>query len=358
MSTERPHRTTSKGDAVANVKNNLIIAEFQRLRIYLQTKLAKETDAQAANVLRFKIRSIEKSIKVLRGIKTRIKSGDDLKGIPGVGEGTRSRVQEIIDTGKLREIKGVTKKVVENADIVRELQAVINIGESLAKKLAAKGVKNVVDLKKKVKSGEIEVGDKVLLGLKYVGTASPIPRDEVKEIRKVLLKELAKVDKKCIGEVCGSFRRGRLFSNDVDFLFVHPDIEDTDESDLLNRYVARLKQKGYLIDDLTDGDVTTKYMGFFRMDGKGKVRRVDIRFLPFRSLPTATLYFTGPGDFNVKMRNKARRKGYMLNEYGLYRKSKTDGNEWRRVVVRSEEDVFRILGIDWAKPKDRDLAKV
>jgi DNA polymerase/3'-5' exonuclease PolX len=261
-----------------------------------------------------------------------------------------------LEDGKLSEIKGVTQKVVENADVIRELQSVINIGESLAKKLAAKGVKSIIDLKKRIKSGEIEVSDKVLLGLKYVGTASPIPRDEVKEIRKVLLEELANMDKKCIGHVCGSFRRGRLFSNDVDFLFVHPDIEDTDNSDLLNKFVKRLQRNGYLVDSLTDGDLTTKYMGFFKLDKKAKVRRIDIRFLPYKSLPTAVLYFTGSGDFNVQMRNKAKRLGFLLNEYGLYRKNKA--GEWRRVIIRSEKDVFRILDIEWAEPNERDTAKI
>jgi len=356
MSTDRPHRGGRSKSTGSTGKNKAIIAEFNRLMIYFQNKLTRETDPQKLNVLRFKIRSLEKSIKIIAGIAERIRASEDLDGIPGIGAGTKSRVDEILETGKLSEIKGVNKKAVANAEVVRELQTVINIGESLAHKLAGKGVKSVTDLKKKVKNGEIEVSDKVLMGLKYVGTASPIPRDEVKEIRKILLTELAKLDKKCQGFVCGSFRRGRLFSNDVDFLFVHPDVEDDEQSDLLNRYVAQLKRKGYLVDDLTDsGDLTTKYMGFFRKDKDSKVRRIDIRFLPYRSLPTAILYFTGPGDFNQKMRSKAKQDGYMLNEYGLFRKK---GAKMQRMVVKSEKDVFRILGIKWAEPDERDTATI
>lgn len=357
MSTDRPHRGGGNKDAaIANSKNKLILTEFQRLLIYFQNKLAKETDAKKMSVLRFKISSTAKAIKIISGIKERIKRADDLKGIAGIGEGTRARIEEILEDGKLSEIKGVTQKVIHNADVIRELQSVINIGESLAKKLAAKGVKSVADLKKRIKSGDIEVSDKVLLGLKYVGTASPIPRDEVKEIRKVLLHELSKMDKQCIGHICGSFRRGRLFSNDVDFLFVHPDINDTENSDLLNKFVKRLQKSGYLVDSLTDGDLTTKYMGFFKLDKKAKVRRIDIRFLPYKSLPVAMLYFTGPGEFNVKMRNKAKQHGYLLNEYGMYRKNKA--GEWRRVVIKSEKDVFKILDIDWTEPNERDTAKI
>jgi DNA polymerase beta len=349
----RPHRTTI--EKIANPKNAHIIDEFKRLHIYLQNKMLKETDPQKLSILRFKISSTEKTIKILSKLTIRIKDSDDLKNIPGIGEGTRTRVQEILDDGKLSEIKGVTKKVVQNADVIMALQSVINIGESLARKLASNGVTSVEDLKIRIKRGEIKVNDKVMLGLKYFGTAEPIPREEVKKIRDLLIKELAKVNKKCEGQVCGSFRRGRHFSNDVDFLFVHPDVEKTEDSDLLQKFIEQLHKKGYIVDSLTDGNPTTKFMGFFRMNGKSKVRRIDIRFLPYRSLPAATLYFTGPGDFNQKMRQNAKRKGYILNEYGLYRKK---GTELRRVVTNSEKDIFRILDMEWLTPKERDTAKI
>jgi DNA polymerase beta len=334
-----------------------MIEEFHRLLIYMQNKLTRETDPQKASIYRFKIKSIGVAIAALGKLKKRIRKVSDVDGIPGIGTGTKSRIEEILKTGKLSEIKGVSKTAVHNADAVRELLSVINIGEALAKKLVAQGVKSVADLQRKVASGKIKVGEKVKIGLKYAGTAAPIPRAEIDQIKRLLLRELAGVDKRLIGQICGSYRRGRSFSNDVDFLFIHPDIEDSESSDLLERFIERLQRRGYVVDSLTGSDVKTKFMGFFRLNKNGKIRRIDIRFLPARSFPTAELYFTGPGPFNQKMRSIAKRKGYKLNEYGLYRHDKVT-DDWRRVAVKSEKDVFRALDIEYLTPEERDTAQL
>ena len=39
------------------------------------------------------------------------------------------------------------------------------------------------------------------------------------------------------------------------------------------------------------------------------------------------LYFTGLGDFNKIMRTEALKKGYTINEYGIY-KLKKQGKRW------------------------------
>ena len=47
-------------------------------------------------------------------------------------------------------------------------------------------------------------------------------------------------------------------------------------------------------------------------------RRIDIRLIPLDSYGAALLYFTGSGDFNKNMRTYALKKGYTINEYGIY----------------------------------------
>jgi DNA polymerase/3'-5' exonuclease PolX len=99
---------------------------------------------------------------------------------------------------------------------------------------------------------------------------------------------------------------------------------------------------------------------------QSKIRRIDVRFLPYRSLPTALLYFTGPGDFNQKMRMIAKKKGYKLNEYGLYKESdakikngsvskkeKNGVDTVGQIKVTTEADVFKILGLKYLPPEER-----
>jgi DNA polymerase (family 10) len=62
------------------------------------------------------------------------------------------------------------------------------------------------------------------------------------------------------------------------------------------------------------------------------------------------IYFTGSKNFNVLVRQKAKGLGYSLNEYGLVN---NDNGELR--YLKSEEELFEILGIPYLKPTDRDF---
>ena len=80
------------------------------------------------------------------------------------------------------------------------------------------------------------------------------------------------------------------------------------------------------------------------------IRRLDIRLIPLESFFTAYLYFTGSYEFNERMRGIAKRQGYKLNEYGLYKKT---GDTYKLIKVKSEEDIFKVLGMDYVEPEKR-----
>lgn len=48
-------------------------------------------------------------------------------------------------------------------------------------------------------------------------------------------------------------------------------------------------------------------------------RRIDVRYVDALCFPAAQLYFTGSKNFNVVMRARAVKLGYVLNEYGLFK---------------------------------------
>ena len=80
-------------------------------------------------------------------------------------------------------------------------------------------------------------------------------------------------------------------------------------------------------------------------------RRIDIRLVPFNSYPCAILYFTGSDMFNRDMRIEALKKGLTLNEYCI--KKNEDGA--KPLVVRSEQDVFKHIGMAYVKPTNRSV---
>jgi len=97
---------------------------------------------------------------------------------------------------------------------------------------------------------------------------------------------------------------------------------------------------------MTDKKIKTKYMGFSKLLDN-KIRRIDIRFIPYDSYYSAILYFTGSGELNKKMRNIAKTKGYKLSEYGLFDKK---GNMMK---VNSERDIFKLLDMEYFPPRLR-----
>jgi DNA polymerase/3'-5' exonuclease PolX len=122
-------------------------------------------------------------------------------------------------------------------------------------------------------------------------------------------------------------------------------MEDLDNN-ILNNYINYLHNIGFLLDDLTDKNIITKYMGFCKL--KNDIRRIDIRFIPMYSYFTAILYFTGSYEFNQYIRSIAKKQGYKLNEYELIN-LKTNKQEF----ILSEQDVFYKLNIEYLPPNKR-----
>jgi len=205
-----------------------------------------------------------------------------------------------------------------------------------------------------------KLGEKQLLGIKYFHDMSQkIPREEVEKAEKILKASASHMNNELIITLCGSFRRGRDKSGDIDCLITHPVIKTMEDLEaypvnLLQKFVEFLTKLDFLVDHLTSNG-RSKYMGFCIVKQSGKVktvtaRRIDIRFIPYDSYGTAILYFTGSKNFNTKMRSHALSKGYSLNEYGLKR---LKDNVF--IPCKTEEEVFEILKYPYKKPTERDI---
>lgn len=187
--------------------------------------------------------------------------------------------------------------------------------------------------------------------------------------------------------IMGSYRRGKSGCEDVDLLITHPDYYDDVPPRALGEVVNDLLDQGHISHHLTfisgmnydnydslpqsiasklvkpkpygfkgkkDKFSGSSYMGVFLSPVvKGRRRRVDIKFYPYRERIFASLYFTGNGYFNRSMRLWANCKfHYNLNDHGLFKKDTSE-----RVFIASptsEKEVFDILGLVWKEPHERD----
>jgi DNA polymerase/3'-5' exonuclease PolX len=344
-----------------NSKNESLFLEFRKLVKIYEYLYTKVNDPKEKIMFKHKIISLKNSTKQIKIFQNEIKSGDELSEISGIGKGTIARINEFIENKKLEEITNFCNQndcesilYNKNPNLVYEdLLTVFGIGDKLAKKLIENHkLKSVKELQKLVKEKKVDLPDNVITGLKYFGKVkNHIPRSEITQAREFIYENFEKLDPNLVFDICGSFRRKKPFSNDIDLLVTSYELinEDQEKSaKIMKKIINSLEDKKFIIERLTDESSSTKFMGFCR--SSKDIRRIDIRLVPMISFFPAYLYFTGSYEFNERMRGIAKRQGYKLNEYGLF---KLENNTEKLINIYNEKDVFDILGMNYLEPKDR-----
>src|SRR5207244_2027384 len=132
-------------------------------------------------------------------------------------------------------------------------------------------------------------------------------------------------------EVAGSIRRRKETVGDADLLALARTAEAAIAAFAKLPAVARVLGQG-------DTKCSVKLQ-----DGL----QVDLRVVPEESFGAALLYFTGSKAHNVALRQLAIKKGWKLNEYGLFRGT-------RRIAGRTEQEIYDRLGLAWIPPELRE----
>ena len=320
----------------------LLIADYRN-----QINAAKKIgDTEKAKSLNFKVMSFLRTLKIIKSIDFEIENGEQLKDIKGIGKGVISRINEIINQGYIEEIKHTN---INNTalSLEKDLIRITGIGPAKAKKLLGENI-TLEKLQNGLVNPEEYLTHHQIIGLKYLEAIEErIPYEEISNIEIYLKNNVKKIDNDLEIIICGSYRRKQKTSGDIDVL-VYSNKKYNDSH--LKLFIKRLSNQKFLIDHLTkDGD--TKYMGMCQYK-LGTPRRIDIRYIKKSQVPSAMLYFTGSGDFNKNMRVYANKKGFKLNEYGIF-KLNSDKTEGLKMNVKSEKDIFKTLELDYVDPENR-----
>ena len=132
---------------------------------------------------------------------------------------------------------------------MNELCTVSGIGPKFADKLVNDGIISIDDHHQQI-------------GLKYVKEFSQkIPREEMHLIKKEIENSIKKVDKNILIEVCGSYRRGKKTSGDIDILITQEKTSSKsfDDYTIIKHVVKQLQKDGLITDLISEG--TKKFMG-------------------------------------------------------------------------------------------------
>jgi DNA polymerase (family 10) len=75
--------------------------------------------------------------------------------------------------------------------------------------------------------------------------------------------------------------------------------------------------------------------------------QVDLRVVPQISYGAALVYFTGSKAHNIAIRRLAIKRGYKINEYGVFKGAK-------RIAGKTEAEVYQRLGLPFIEPELRE----
>ncbi|XP_066251744.1 DNA polymerase beta-like isoform X1 [Euwallacea similis] len=299
----------------------------------------------------YKYNAYNKAAAILAAQSTRVTSGAEAKKLSGVGNKISEKIDEYLTTGKLQKLENIHHDKTTQA--INLLTRVSGIGPAKARKLVEEGISTIEDLRKHKDT----LNHHQIIGLKYFEDfKKKIPRAEIKEIEMIIKKQIYGLDSKYEITICGSYRRGRPESGDIDTLVTHPDYTSKNlnksHNDLvLKHIVERLETCGLITETLSLGD--TKFMGTCQLNLDLPTRRLDIRFQPYDQYYCNILYFTGSDIFNQRMRAHALEQGFTLNEYTL-RPVGSTGIPGEAIEINSEEEIFDIINYPCKNPEERN----
>jgi DNA polymerase/3'-5' exonuclease PolX len=345
---------------VVNIKNKYIIDEFIKYYMFIYSQYNAGKISKDKKIIFYKLIAIKKVIDILIKFKKDICDNTilELSKLKGFGEKTIARVKEIIKNGHLSEIK-------EENIYTSELSNIYGIGPVKASYYYEKyNIKTIDDFISLIKEGKIEITKQIELGIKYRNLLSNhIPRILIARIEIFIQDTINNIDKDYVSVICGSYRREKEYSSDIDILITHKKLNNKNQTQsYLTNIIEKLSShKSFIIDNLTENYVS-HFQGFASINPKyikdipkcdfdiNKIIRVDFIIVPYDSFYTALMHFTGSGDFNQMMRVHAKNLDMKLNEYGLYKK---DNSKYKRIDINSETDIFNNLLLKYVPPNKR-----
>lgn len=289
-------------------------------------------------------RRVARTLDDLAEDVNRIAARGELAALAGVGKSSAAKIQELLDTGKLKFREELAREVPES------ILALLQIPGLGPKKVAVlwkqKQVDSIERLKQAVESGELDdlkgFGKKSLSqiadGIAFLQSASGRTRlGEAWELAEQLRDAIAGIPGVKRIENAGSLRRGRETVGDLDLLCIA-----RDGAQVIERFAKLPGVTKVLAAGDTKGSVLIEWRA-------GGTIQADLRVVPEDSFGAAWQYFTGSKEHNVRLRQLAVKRGWSLNEYAL-----SDAKTEKVIAARTEEEIYGALDLPWIPPELRE----
>ncbi len=291
----------------------------------------------------FKIRAYQRASRTIEHLPVDVEklvAEDRLREVPGVGEAINKKITELVTTGKLHYYDELKAEFPEGISALLDIPG---IGPRTAMLFSSDlGIRSVDELEAALISGKVallpRMGDKVADNILHhiqtlrrkdqripIGEALPVVEEILAQLRGLPgLKNLVPA---------GSLRRFRETIGDIDIMGT------TDNPrEVMHAFTTLPQVKEVLASGTTKSSVIVS----------GDLQ-VDLRLVEHDLFGSTLQYFTGSKQHNINLRERARRQGLSLSEYGI-----TNLETGQLEKFATEEAFYERQGLSFISPEIRE----
>lgn len=291
----------------------------------------------------FRVRAYERAAGVIAAAAVDLSTlePEEIAGLKGIGTSTAAKVAEYLQTGTI----GMLQEL--RADLPPGLLQLIRIpglGPKTAKQLYDElGIDSLEGLRAAIEARALRdlpglgarTEDNLREAIERMGAkdSERMPAADALGIAAELVTRLRALPGVVDAAYAGSLRRMRETVGDIDVLVA---------SDDPGPVHAALRESPLVVKVLAAGEKKTSVLTVRGL-------QADLRVVEPGAWGAALVYFTGSKAHNVRIRERAVRRGVSLSEYGLFER---DGGQ--RVAGASEAEVYAALGLAEVPPPLRE----
>lgn len=293
----------------------------------------------------FRIRSYRNACQALETMTERVEdvaasSDRKLTDLPSIGKSMAAHIEEILRTGELSAHRDLLKKLHPVALEMRKIQGLGPKG--IGTILSHFKIKSLRELEVLAREGKLRdlprMGEKLEQKIiKSIESLQQTAGRRVIDVAEQQAGELAQYLSQVLGvkavTAAGSLRRGCETVGDIDLLVAGGNPE---------AIAAHFLKYPEIADVIANGE---NKISVHLKEGI----QVDVRMLDESCYGAALQYFTGSKLHNLSLRDRAKRMGLKLNEYGLFRLQ-----DDKLIAAKSEEAIYEHLGLAYIEPELRE----
>jgi DNA polymerase (family 10) len=291
----------------------------------------------------FKARAYRRAAEAIAALREPIEElvrTKRLNTIEGIGESIARDITEFLQRGTTTRLEQLRSKYPPQLRTLLEIQGVGP--RTVAMLYDRLKITTVDELEEAAKSGKLtklpgmgeqkvkNILEGIQLWRQHQGRVPLYIALDIAERIVSALKELPEVEQIL---PAGSLRRWKETVGDLDIL-----VATRNSQPIMDKFVSLPEVQKVLAHGTTKSSVLI-----------ANNLQVDLRAVEPESFGAAAQYFTGSKAHNIALRNLALKRGFTVNEYGVFREATGE-----KVAGETEEGVYEAVGLVWIPPELRE----